>query len=225
MLSERSTRRLSQNSTVNVISLDGRKANLTAEAAAQLSSPEMQQVMLHLEDGRRLVVPANLLEPQPDGSYRLLLDLSRADASYVPTGKLTGDTSGETLIVLPVVEEDFTMHKRQVDAGGVRVTTHVESEEHLVDEPGYIEEIEVTRTPLNQVVQSPPEPRQEGDDWIIPILEEVLVVEKRLMVKEELRISKHRREVRQPQRVTLRRLNASIENLPPAPQPPTAGDD
>ncbi len=217
----------------NVTSLDGRQARLTDPAAPE----QAQQVLLHLEDGRRLVVPSGLLERQPDGNYRLLLDLSqmalpatRRPAESVEMdlraageaqGSSTAEANGETLIVLPVTQEELQVHKRQVDAGGVRVTTHVEREERLVDEPGYVEEIEVTRTPLNQVVESAPEPRHEGDDLVIPILEEVLVVEKRLVVKEELRISKRRREIRNPQRVTLRRLDAAVEHLPPT----TAGDD
>jgi len=36
------------------------------------------------------------------------------------------------------------------------------------------------------------EPRQEGDLWIIPVIEEELVVLKRQVVKEEIRVTKRR---------------------------------
>jgi stress response protein YsnF len=50
-------------------------------------------------------------------------------------------------------------------------------------------------------------------DTIIPILEEVVVVEKRLVLKEELRVTMQRVSRRQPQSVTLRREEAVIERI------------
>jgi stress response protein YsnF len=55
--------------------------------------------------------------------------------------------------------------------------------------------------------------RSEGNTLIIPLLEEVLVVEKRLLLKEELHLTKQRVETHQPQRVTLRREEAAIERV------------
>jgi stress response protein YsnF len=49
---------------------------------------------------------------------------------------------------------------------------------------------------------------------IVPILEEVLVVEKRLMLKEELHISRRRVEVHKPQHITLRSEEVIIERIP-----------
>jgi stress response protein YsnF len=57
--------------------------------------------------------------------------------------------------------------------------------------------------------------RQEGDTMIVPILEEVLVVEKRLMLKEELRITTMRRTASEPQHFTLRSEEAIVERLEP----------
>ena len=54
--------------------------------------------------------------------------------------------------------------------------------------------------------------RSEEDTLIIPVLEEVLVVEKRLLLKEEVRITK-REETHTPQRVTLRREEAAVERI------------
>ena len=57
--------------------------------------------------------------------------------------------------------------------------------------------------------------RQEGDTLIVPVLEEVLVVEKRLLLKEEVRITRTRTEVHSPQAVTLRSEEAVIEEIAP----------
>jgi stress response protein YsnF len=47
---------------------------------------------------------------------------------------------------------------------------------------------------MGRIVETAPEIRTEGDVTILPVVEEVLVVEKRLVLKEELHI---RRRVRQ----------------------------
>jgi stress response protein YsnF len=46
---------------------------------------------------------------------------------------------------------------------------------------------------------------------IIPLLEEVLVIEKRLILREEVHIKKRHREVHAPQEVLLRKEEVEIE--------------
>jgi hypothetical protein len=60
------------------------------------------------------------------------------------------------------------------------------------------QDIEITRVTINRVVEGVVPVRQEGDTTIYPVLEEVLVVEKRLILREEL----HMR-VRRSQRVEM----------------------
>jgi len=50
---------------------------------------------------------------------------------------------------------------------------------------------------------------------IVPLLEEVLVVEKRLMLREEVRVTKRRNETHRPQTVTLRKEDVKVEKLEP----------
>ncbi|MDQ3748993.1 MAG: YsnF/AvaK domain-containing protein, partial [Acidobacteriota bacterium] len=78
------------------------------------------------------------------------------------------------------------------------------------------EKIEVERVAVNQFVDAPPPVRYEGDVMIMPLLEEVLVVEKRLVLREEVRISKHRETVNKPQQIVLRREEATVERIEPA---------
>jgi hypothetical protein len=51
------------------------------------------------------------------------------------------------------------------------------------------------------------------------VLEEVLVVEKRLMLKEELHITQHQDELRQPQHIVLRSEDITVERIVPNGQP------
>jgi stress response protein YsnF len=48
---------------------------------------------------------------------------------------------------------------------------------------------------------------------VIPLLEEFLVVEKRLLLKEEVCITRRRVDTHAPQRVTLRREDAVMERI------------
>ena len=77
------------------------------------------------------------------------------------------------------------------------------------------EDISVERRPINRFVAAnePPQCRQEGDTTIVPVLEEVLVVQKRLLLKEEVRITKVQRTEREQQLVTTRAERAVIEKL------------
>ena len=83
----------------------------------------------------------------------------------------------------------------------------------MVEQPAWHEEVEVERVAVGQFVDVIPEPREEGDTLIIPILEEVLVVEKRLVVKEEIRITRRRSEDTQQLRATLRKEEAIVEHI------------
>lgn len=113
--------------------------------------------------------------------------------------------------VLPVVEERLEVSRRRHETGRVRVTKRVEERREVVDEPTVHERVEVTRVPIGRVVSAAPSVREEGDVTIVPVLEEVVVVEKRLVLKEELHIRRVREEVRAPQEVTLRTERVEVE--------------
>jgi stress response protein YsnF len=55
--------------------------------------------------------------------------------------------------------------------------------------------------------------RQEGETLIIPVLEEVLVVERRLRLKEEVRITRQQRTVHTPQSVVLKTYEVQVERF------------
>ena len=75
---------------------------------------------------------------------------------------------------------------------------------------------------VNRPVEAAPPVREEGDTVVIPLVEETLVVEKRLMVREEIRITRRRVEARDPRRVTLRSEQVEVDRVPPAdPSPPS----
>jgi len=121
----------------------------------------------------------------------------------------------EREIVVPVVREELEVSKRVVPREHVRLTKTVDQREQIVDVPLFDEQIEVQRIPMERVVASPSAPRQEGDTWIYPVYEEVLTVEKRLVLREEVHVKRTRRAVHKPQSVTLRREEVEVIRTDP----------
>jgi uncharacterized protein (TIGR02271 family) len=113
---------------------------------------------------------------------------------------------------LPLLEEHATIDKRTVTTGKVRVVTHTETVEETVRAVLKGEEAEVVTVELDQTVSGPaPLIRTEDGVTIIPVLEEVLVVEKRLVLKREIRIRKRSTSETVEIPVSLRQQRAKVE--------------
>jgi len=112
---------------------------------------------------------------------------------------------------LPLVDEHLSVEKRKVETGRVRISTVVDERQEWVRENLVREEISIERVRMDRLVDQPPRMRQDGDVLIIPLVEEVLVVEKKLMLREELRVRtrRHADQIEQP--VTLKSTRAVIE--------------
>lgn len=126
-------------------------------------------------------------------------------------------------IVVPVVEEELAVGKRVVEEGGVRVTRRIEEHEEIIRQALKRENVEVVRVPVNRVVKGAEPVRQEGDVIVVPMIEEVLVVTKQLVVREELHIRKRVREEVKPERVVLRKQVVEVEKLQSSDTPGEGG--
>lgn len=119
-------------------------------------------------------------------------------------------------LIVPVVAQEIEVTKRTIESGRVRITKQVHERVEAVAEPLERERVVVERVAIDQVVTEPPATRQEGDTLIVPVVEEVLVIEKRLVLKEELHITRVRSvEVSPPEHVTLRSEDVRVERVPP----------
>lgn len=121
--------------------------------------------------------------------------------------------------VIPVIKEEAQVTKKQVTRGRVHIQKKVHEHEEVIDQETYQDIVNVERVPINQVVDTPPQVRQEGDTMIIPVVEEVLVTEKRLLLKEEVRVTRQRKEIHQPTSVKLRSEEVNVERLGPEDTP------
>ena len=117
-------------------------------------------------------------------------------------------------IVVPLHAEELVVRKEARDTSRVRITTLTKQHEELVDELLAREQVEVERIAVGKPITAIPAVRQEGDTVVVPIVEEVLVVERRLVLKEEVFIRRIRTTQRHQERVTLRTQEAVISRLP-----------
>lgn len=121
-------------------------------------------------------------------------------------------TAGEELRI-PVIREEAVVRTREVESGGVRVHKTVNEREEVIEQPTMHEDVEVERVAIGRVIDTVPQVREEGDTLIIPVLEEMLVVEKRLVLKEEIRVTKRRTTETEQARVMLSEEQVTIERL------------
>lgn len=157
--------------------------------------------LVRLDGGVRAWVPMSALVPQSDGVYALPLDRTHFD---------------HTQTVIPVLAEEVAIGRRTVETGTVRLRKVVHEREEVVTPTVTREVVQVERVPVGRVLEGPVAPRQEGDTLVVPVFEERLVVEKRLVLVEELRITRRREDVAAaPQRVTLRREEVVVERETP----------
>ncbi len=118
---------------------------------------------------------------------------------------------------LRLLAEELNVSRERVETGRVRVQVVTRKHEELVDVPLAEDRVEVERVAINRQVDAVPATRQEGDTTIIPVLEEVLVVERRLMLKEELHVRRVRTTQQHQERVVVRRQEAVVTRIPAEP--------
>jgi stress response protein YsnF len=123
--------------------------------------------------------------------------------------------------VIALVEETTSISKREVVTGHVRVQTVTDTVEELAHADVQRETVEVTRVPIDKMVETAPEIRTDGDVTIVPVLEEVLVVEKRLVLEEELHIRRRVETESVEVPVSLRKQRAIVERVDPGDPPST----
>ncbi|MDQ3650513.1 MAG: YsnF/AvaK domain-containing protein [Acidobacteriota bacterium] len=204
---------MSRNDQLHVTDKNGVRGTIDVSAGPPFDG-DGAQVLVRLEDGRAVTVPTGVLVPRKEDGYFLPISLIELEQP-IPDDMATPEKThpGRDLIVLPIIEEELSVEKREVETGRVRIRKTVRERQEVVDEPLLQEEAEIRRVAVNRIVDGPVPVRYEGDTMIVPLLEEVIVTEKRLLLKEELHISVRQFEGRNPQTVTLRSEEAIVERL------------
>lgn len=133
-----------------------------------------------------------------------------------PSESAANGETGEEVAAIPLVEERLSIAKRQVEKGRLRVHVTVEEREETVTEQLLRDDLQIERIPRNIRLTEVPRVRIEGNTTIVPVVEEVIVVEKALVLVEEIHIC--RRSVSEEAQipVSLRVERARVERDPDA---------
>lgn len=133
-------------------------------------------------------------------------------AENTDAGTVTSSVQMHT--VIPVIQEQVLVGKRVVETATVEVKKTVTEGPEPVHVVVAHDETSVERVPVNRIVEKTPEIRYEGDTMIIPVMKEVAVVEKKLMLVEELRITKRAVQTQETEYITVRREHLEISREP-----------
>ncbi|HEX2914842.1 MAG TPA: YsnF/AvaK domain-containing protein [Chloroflexia bacterium] len=125
------------------------------------------------------------------------------------------DTLRESELAFPVAEERLNVTKRPVDLGEVRLHKSVEQVEETQKVPLTHDDLDIERIPMNQPLEKPVEPYYDGDWYVMPVMKEVVVVQKQLILTEEVRIRKRAITEEKEVREQVRRERIQVENASP----------
>jgi stress response protein YsnF len=121
--------------------------------------------------------------------------------------------------VLALHAEELAVSRRVVERAVVRVATVTHTRDQLVDEALIQERVEVEHVAIGRMIDAMPPVRQEGDVTIMPVVEEILVVERRLLLKEEVHIRRVRTTQQHRETVVLREQEAVVTRIPTSNDP------
>jgi uncharacterized protein (TIGR02271 family) len=165
-------------------------------------------VAIVLDDGREISAPASSLTRRNDGAW--LIDTNRAGLGALEERHVDRSDS-ET--VIPVVSEELDIDRRKTPVSTVRVAKHVTERQEEVSMPLTRERVDVRRVLVDRPVDGPLPVRREGDTLILPVVEEIAVVQKRLVLKEEIHATRRRSTEQHEQTVTLRSEHAEVDRV------------
>lgn len=112
-------------------------------------------------------------------------------------------------MVIPVIEEEVQVSSRRVERSTILINKEIRTEDVSIDIPEISEQYTIERIPKNELLDEKPQIRYEGDSIIIPVVREVVV--KRILLTEEIRLTKNTSEVLRNETVTLRKEDVTIQ--------------
>jgi stress response protein YsnF len=123
------------------------------------------------------------------------------------------DADDRKEIVVPVVSEELHADAVPVVTGGVRVTKRVHTHDELLEQELRKSHVEVKRVATNRVVDGPQPVQRAGNVLIVPVVSEILRVEKQWVVTEEIHITQTEERETVQQTVPVSREEARVERL------------
>jgi uncharacterized protein (TIGR02271 family) len=111
---------------------------------------------------------------------------------------------------IPLYVEEASVSRQKVEKANVEIALISGTRGQLVDEELTHVRVEIERVPIGRTIDVVPPITQEGDTTIIPVVEEIVVVERRFLLKEEVHIRRVTTKERHQETVVLRKQEALI---------------
>ncbi len=121
-------------------------------------------------------------------------------------------------LTLNLHAEDVLVTKRRLPEQRVRAAIKTHTRDVLVDEPLTHEKVVISHVAVGRYVDAMPAIRQEGDVTIMPVVEEEVVVTRRLFLREEVHIQRARTTTNHVETVTLREQHVVVTREPVEPE-------
>ena len=143
--------------------------------------------------GSAIDVPLGLVDAAASTARDVRLATDRETLGLAGVATSGGELAavGDRLVV-QVREEVLQATTSEVEVGTVRIEKRVEIVPFETTVDAMMDDVTIKRVEVNRQVASAPVPRHEGDTLVIPVVEEVIVTEKRLMLREEIRVTRRR---------------------------------
>jgi stress response protein YsnF len=116
---------------------------------------------------------------------------------------------------IPLHVEEVSVSRREIEKANIKIALITGTREQLIDEELTRVGVEIERVPIGRTIEVVPPIFQEGDITIIPVVEEIVVTERRLVLKEEVRVRRVSTKERHQETVVLRQQEAVITREEP----------
>lgn len=120
-------------------------------------------------------------------------------------------SSADAASTVPVIVEDVRVDTVAQTTGAVRVRIEASERPQRLELEEWVEEVAIERVPCNRPADERQPERTEGETLVIPVYEEVVTVQRRLMLKEELHVTRRRRAHPVQAEAVLRQERAVVE--------------
>ncbi len=181
---------------MRVVATDGTIGSIASVPRIELDGPNLRSDVIVLANNENagpgveefMRVSRDMIERVQGGAVYLNVSrqhVPRASAAITATQRLR--TSDEPMHI-QVSEEQVVVDTRVVERGHLHIQKKVDEflDERVVRLHHH--ETYIERVPRNEIVDAPIEPYMDGDVYVVPVLEEEIIIQRRLRLKEELRI-------------------------------------
>jgi stress response protein YsnF len=120
----------------------------------------------------------------------------------------------QACLVIPLHAETAEVTRETKITGTVKVETSTLTRRVDIDEQLLDQFADIERVAIGRAIDAMPELRHEGDTTIVPVVEERLVVERRLFLKEEIRITRRNATRHHHETLSLRSQTATVTRVP-----------